>query len=101
MKGSLSYLVTAAAVVGAIGMAGCNNCEKLVEKVCTDLGPEDCQYWKEHGWDQQLIPGGRGVNRACGSMMSDSVYPPLLAGAKNQVKANRGADAVRAKAEGK
>ncbi len=78
------------------GFAACNNCEKLVEKVCSDLGADDCAYWKQHGGADKLIPGGRGVNRACGMMLGDAVYPPLLKGQRDMVKAYRTADAAKA-----
>ena len=81
------------------GVSACHDCEKLVERMCTDLGPEDCTYWKAHGWDAQLIPQGRGVNKACGTMMSDAVYQPLIKAQKDMVAAYRKVDATKAKAQ--
>ena len=75
----------------------CHECDDLVQKMCTDLGPEDCAYWKAGGMDQKLIPGGRGVNKFCGMMKGDAVYQPLLKAQRDWVKAMRNADAVRAK----
>jgi hypothetical protein len=91
--------VSAAAVAlssGALG--GCKGCDDLIAQMCTDLGPEDCAYWKKHGWDQQMLPKGRRVNAYCRDpMMSDAVYPKLLQIQKRQVEANHKADEVRAK----
>jgi hypothetical protein len=97
MKGSWSLLVVVTAVACSFGLTGCKTCDDLIQKMCTDLGPDDCKYWKDHGWDQKIIPGGRRVNRACGQMMDDNIYKPLLNAAKNQVKIQRGVDAKLSK----
>ena len=70
---------------------------QVFQKMCADLGPDDCAYWKAHGMDAKLIPGGRGVNKACSMMKGDAVYSPMLKGQQNWVKAMRQADAVKAK----
>jgi hypothetical protein len=74
-------------VLALFTFGGCNNCEKMTEKLCSDLGAEDCALWKKSGFDQSLMPGGRKVNSACGTMMSDAVYPKVLQGARQQVAA--------------
>lgn len=91
---ALTVLPVSSLVLGLI-VAGCNNCEKLVEKICTDLGPEDCQVWKAQGLDQQIIPGGRKVNRACGQMMDDAIYSKLVPPARLGVVAYRLAEATK------
>ena len=88
----------AALAIWTGSLSACKGCDDLVAKMCGDLGPEDCGYWKKHGWDQQMLPGGRRVNAYCrDQMMSDSFYPKLLEIQKKQIKANRGADEIRAK----
>ena len=63
--------------------SGCNNCEKLTERLCQDLGPEDCASWREAGGPDRLIPSGRGVNKACGMIMDiDASYQGGLQGAR-------------------
>ena len=90
---------TLATIGGALLMlAGCNNCEKLTEKLCADLGPEDCAVWKNAGLEQSMIPGGRKVNSACGSMMSDAIYPNVLKGTRQQVEATKKANQALQKA---
>lgn len=59
------------AVVGAL-LAGCNQCEKLTEKVCAELG-NDCALWKELGGPDQITPQGRKVNRACGEILDNEL----------------------------
>ncbi len=99
MKATQLLIRASALLLGLLAVAACNNCEKLIQKICNDLGPDDCAYWKQHGGDAKLVPGGRGVNRACGTMMGDAVYQPLLKGQRDMVKAYRAADAAQAKAK--
>jgi hypothetical protein len=44
-----------------------------------------------------MIPSGRGVNKACGMMLGDNVYPELIKAARNTVKVNREGDAIKEK----
>jgi hypothetical protein len=88
----------AAAALFVLAVAGCNNCEKMVEKVCGDLGPDDCAVWKRNGLDKSFIPTGRGTNSTCGRMMSGSAYEGLIKGARQQVAAARNAEKAKAKA---
>jgi hypothetical protein len=55
-----------------LGLGGCNNCEKLTEKVCAELG-KDCELWKEIGGPDQITPQGRKVNRACGDVLDNEL----------------------------
>jgi hypothetical protein len=68
---------------------GCNQCEKLTEQICTELG-EDCALWKELGGPDQAVPGGRGVNRACGTILdTDAAYQGVLSSARGMVYAEQ------------
>ena len=87
--GNSIIVVAGTLLLSSLCLVGCNNCENMIEKMCSDLGTEDCAYWKQRGWDRELIPGGRGVTKACGMMMGDNVYPKLLASQKNLIKVNR------------
>jgi len=63
----------AAALLALLSLlAGCNNCEKLTERVCSELG-DDCALWKEIGGPDDIIPGGAKVNRACGEYLDDEL----------------------------
>jgi len=97
MKNVRAVLGCAVLVAGLSGIGGCKGCDDLIQQVCTDLGPTDCKYWKDHGWDQKMIPSGRGVNKACGMMLGDNVYPELIKAARNTVKVNREGDAIKEK----
>jgi hypothetical protein len=100
MRSSLRRtLWTLGGVAMLLVASGCNNCEKLTQKLCTDLGPEDCAVWKKAGLEESMIPGGRKVNSACGSMMSDAIYPNILQGTRQQVEATKKANAAMQKAQ--
>jgi hypothetical protein len=63
--------------------SGCNNCEKLTDRLCKDLGPEDCASWREAGGPDSVIPRGSGVNKTCGMIMDiDASYQGFLQGAR-------------------
>jgi hypothetical protein len=71
-------------------LSGCNNCEKMTEAICKDLGPEDCATWKAIGGPDQAVPGGRKVNRACGTIMDNELaYKGLVKGARGMVLAEQ------------
>jgi hypothetical protein len=72
--------------VGALLLTGCNNCEKLTDAICKDLGAEDCATWKASGGPDQILPSGRKVNKACGTFLgNDAVYQGLVKTARGQV----------------
>jgi hypothetical protein len=90
-------------LVSCVGLliAGCNNCEKLTESLCKDLG-DDCASWKEAGGPDMVIPGGRAVNKACGMMMdNDAAYQGALQGARATAIANDLKKAIAAKDQAK
>ncbi len=98
MKRWIFAVGTAALALASGGLGACKGCDDLIAKMCTDLGADDCAYWKKHGWDQQMLPKGARVNAYCRDpMMSDAFYPKLLEIQKQQVKANQQADEIRAK----
>lgn len=84
--------------------AGCDVCGDLDERMCTDLGAEDCAVWKENkmtftdqaegshsggrrsGLKRLLFGEGSGV---CSSAGNDAVYPQMLASMKQAVGAMR------------
>ena len=96
MKATLSLV----SLMGLLGL-GCNNCEKLTESLCKDLG-EDCASWKQAGGPEKVIPAGRGVNRACGSMLdTEAAYQGLLQGARGMAVADQLNKAIAAKDQAK
>lgn len=99
LTSSVGGLVLGIVALGSFALAGCaDNCPKLQEKVCTDLGPEDCAVWKGVGAHEDMIPkGGRGISRACGMMMNEPAYTPLLGGARATATAHKNAAKAKAK----
>jgi hypothetical protein len=98
-------------VILGLGMvwatAGCNVCEDLDARMCTDLGAEDCAVWKEAGMNFEAQASGRegrkgwlkklffGSNSAvCNSSNDDSVYPTILSSTKQAVAGLRKAKAA-------
>jgi hypothetical protein len=78
-----------ASIVSAVALAGCNNCEKLTEKVCAELG-SDCALWKEIGGPDQITPQGRKVNNACGMILDNELaYEGLVNSARGTVLTER------------
>lgn len=72
-----------------LGLGGCNNCEKLTERVCTDLR-DDCPLWKEIGGPEQITPNGRRVERACGEILENELaLEGLITSARGAVLAER------------
>lgn len=83
--------------VTALVIAGCNQCERLVETMCKDLGAEDCATWKEIGGPEKVVPGGRKPGNACSAISSnEKAYKGMLLGARGTVIAHRYSEAVRA-----
>ena len=82
-----SYIVIG---IASLMIAGCNQCEKLTETICNDLGPEDCAVWKEVGGPENVIPEGRKSGRVCGQMASNErAYKGLVLGARSTVLTHR------------
>jgi hypothetical protein len=72
-----------------LGLGGCNDCEKLTEKVCAELG-KDCELWKEIGGPDQITPRGRKVNRACGDVLDNELaFEGLVTSARGTVLVER------------
>ncbi|MGZ3422699.1 MAG: hypothetical protein ACXVEF_26420 [Polyangiales bacterium] len=68
-------------VLVAIGLAGCNPCRTLDDKLCADLGPADCAVWQAH----RRTPK-RGPDMSCDLMVSDrGYYENALRDARDQV----------------
>ena len=80
-------LLSTALLTALLALTGCNACEKLEEKMCTDLGA-DCPLWKQAGGPEALY-GGRRANRACMNMMTGPTYDAMLKGARAVVEAQK------------
>lgn len=93
-------MVKQMAVVAALGLwalSGCNNCEALEQKICEDLGAEDCSLWKQANGPATLTSGSR-ANRGCfNARFNPMQYGPYLAGAKAVAESMRKAQATSAK----
>jgi hypothetical protein len=77
-------------LVAVASLSACNNCEKMTDAICKDLGAEDCATWKAIGGPEKVIPSGRKVNKACGEFMSNEVaYKGLVKAARGTVLADQ------------
>ncbi len=99
------------ALVGVL--SGCDSCGKLDERLCADLGAEDCAVWKASGTTftdqaEQSPGGGRrsGLKRMlfgsggemCNAASNDAAYPQILSGTKQAVAGMRAAKKAEAAA---
>lgn len=88
-----------AALLLTLGLAlpACASCEDMVEKVCSELGPEDCETWKSIGGPDQVVPGGRKANNACRTMMNnEQAMKGSVLGARGAVLAHEMQEAANA-----
>jgi hypothetical protein len=69
---NLDRSIASFAIAFAMTALGCNQCEKMTNQICVELG-DDCELWKEIGGPEEAVPGGRGVNRACGNIMDNEL----------------------------
>ncbi len=84
-----TWLGSAVALTVLLGLSACNNCEKLTEKVCADLGAEDCATWKELDGPSSIAPKGRRPNNVCGTMLSNEIsYDGTVQSARGTVLAH-------------
>lgn len=81
-------VLAAVSTAALFALSGCNPCEKLEEKLCADLGAEDCALWKKGGGPESLT-GGRRDSRACTNMMAGPSYDAMLKGARAMADALR------------
>ncbi len=90
MSRSLQFVPTIAlSVLTLLTLAACNHCEKLTERICTELG-EDCALWKEIGGPDKVTPQGRKVENACAQIASNELaYEGLVTSARGLVLAER------------
>ena len=93
----VSFRLLGPFLAAAVALGGCNNCEKLTEKVCSELG-DDCALWKEIGGPEQITPQGRKVNRACGEVLDNELaLEGLIASARGTVLTERLKRAIASK----
>lgn len=105
-------LIAVSILLGAA--AGCDVCGDLDERMCKDLGAEDCALWRENKLtfsDQSHSGGGRrsGLKSllfgdgsgVCSSAGNDAVYPQMLSSMKQAVGALRQAKKATEAAERK
>ncbi len=70
-------------------LPSCNNCQALEEKICEDLGAEDCQLWKEGKGPETLFTGRRSGRSCFNARFNPMQYDPYLTGAKAMADAMR------------
>ncbi len=98
------YLSLNAVIITLGFVAGCDVCGKLDERMCTDLGAEDCAVWKENKMtftDQSANSSGGGRRSGlkglifgdssgiCTAADNDAVYPQMVSSMKQSVGAIR------------
>lgn len=76
----------------SMAASGCNNCEALEEKICEDLGAEDCKYWKKGNGPDALISGRRSAKGCFNARFNPGQYEPYLQGAKAMADAMKKAE---------
>src|SRR5688572_8911211 len=81
----MNKLGYATAMVLLCGLAACNNCEKLVDKVCGDLGADDCAIWKELDGPENVASEGRRQNDRCGDVLEGVAYDSAVLAAQSLV----------------
>ncbi len=97
----------------ALGLAalttGCNVCADLDERMCADLGAEDCKLWKEQGMNFEAQAKSRGGRRnfvkslffgddatTCEMSGKDPTYGTILDSTKKALEAVRKSKAASA-----
>ena len=95
----------------AAGLGGCRPCDDLDERICSDLGPQDCQVWTEklnkvgsastsptrfgrRTWIRAVFMGPNG--QACSTQLD--MYDETLAAIRTAVQGQKTADAAVAAA---
>lgn len=73
----------------AMSSAGCNPCESLEEKLCGDLGAEDCGLWRAANGPDVLYSGRRSFKFCVNARFG--LYDTLLQGARDSAAAMKAA----------
>jgi hypothetical protein len=110
---STTWFWTSVGITFVGALSGCDSCGKLDERMCADLGAEDCALWKESGMSftdqaEQSPGGGRrsGLKRmlfgsgsdVCNAASNDAAYEQILTGTKQAVAGMRAAKKAQAAA---
>lgn len=74
-------------LLGASG--GCSPCESLEQKICDDLGEENCTIWRENG--RTALPDGRRAFKMCVNAYFGPTYSAILTGARASAEAMKDA----------
>lgn len=72
--------------LGAL-LPACDNCAALEEKLCEDLGAEDCKIWREGKGPEALLSGRRASRGCFNARFNPMQYGPHMTGAKAMVEA--------------
>ena len=76
--------------LGIAALSGCNNCEKMTESVCKDLGAEDCASWKAIDGPAKVIPAAKRPNKACGAALdNEAAYKGLVKTARLMILSDK------------
>jgi hypothetical protein len=76
-------------------LGGCDPCGALEEKICADLGPEDCEVWKAAPVNKAGIGDETMTSESCSNGLSGQLYDRLLAAARTAVKNKRTLDRAK------
>lgn len=84
-----SVVLTASIVLGVLALLpGCGACERLSDKICGELGAEDCAIWREAKGDETIV---NSRTKTCVNASFGSSYDVYLNGARITVKAMKDA----------
>ena len=107
--------LTIAVMVGAVfAMGGLRPCERLDDRLCRDLGPDDCAIWKDqlgrvgsgsrqrHSWRGNRMvfvdlaihkvlgwDAAHSDNPLCNRQMGEQLYPAVLSAVRDAVAGHR------------
>jgi len=71
-------------------LSGCNQCEKMTESVCKDLGAEDCASWQAIDGPNKVIPGAKRPNKACGAVLdNEAAYKGVVKTARLMILSDK------------
>ena len=73
----------------SIALAACNPCKKLEDKMCADLGAEDCAIWRAPPLDRLGVGRGNMNAQMCSNAMDEPTYGQLLDAARKAVAAQK------------
>lgn len=76
-------------MLSSIAVLACNPCKNLEDKMCADLGAEDCAIWRAPPLDRLGVGRGHMNAQMCSNAMDEPTYGQLLDAARKAVAAQK------------